>query len=562
MLDMAQAPNKCDLCETSLKVTCKCLDCDKLFCDHCTEIHKRDENHDMFYFNEGSTGTVRISKCKIHPEYSCYNFCVTCDELVCPRCLSQSHGSGNHVIEESEKVFWQKKAKLDEHYDKIKNDMLIFLAKEDKKVDELQSLHKYHYLEEKQNIQKQDERLKDEITHYTNKLMNELEEFWDEVQLKFQVNKSHLEEQILELTNKISVLDKIKNSNDVSTLCLFDKETAAFINNTDISFVELPMETKVLQKKTEKAICELKIVPLTDSTFIEFRQMQAYETNFKKISSIVKGPKDTIWIKDGSSSCIKNINLEHELPIINEKSYSDEHVADIALTKSGELIIAFIDDPCIKIATETFNVKPFYTFPKRLLTKPQVALSLHVLNDGKIIVGAVEKDGRQYSLTDKSHRQLVILNENKEPEKVIEYNSDGSRLFIRPRRITSDDKGDIYVIDRTHLDFGRVIAFDQDHIMKWTYNCQTKIHPDKHGHFDPCSIVTTSQNNIIVCDNSNNAFHILSNGGHIITFIQTEELEILRPFSMEINKKGQLIVGSDPIQQRKAKLYLLQFTGC
>lgn len=97
----AQIPLECQLCEGSTNVKWNCTECELLMCQNCTDkIHPKFKMADMHHVVEiKSIGTnnpellqkPNRAKCKTHISQDYCIFCQTCDELVCPSCLTKSH---------------------------------------------------------------------------------------------------------------------------------------------------------------------------------------------------------------------------------------------------------------------------------------------------------------------------------------------------------------------------------------------------------------------------------------------------------------------------------------
>ncbi|CAG2215360.1 unnamed protein product [Mytilus edulis] len=98
----AQVIQTCQLCKSpSLKW--KCLDCEIFMCDKCkVNVHaivKTVISHTILDINDakfsGSSNQLTVDlghiPCKEHGKQFCCVHCVTCEKLVCPKCLTSSH---------------------------------------------------------------------------------------------------------------------------------------------------------------------------------------------------------------------------------------------------------------------------------------------------------------------------------------------------------------------------------------------------------------------------------------------------------------------------------------
>jgi hypothetical protein len=94
----------------------------------------------------------------------------------------------------------------------------------------------------------------------------------------------------------------------------------------------------------------------------------------------------------------------------------------------------FDKDPNIKILTKDGTMKNFYTFPGGLIHGTQVPTALHATKNNRIIISTAEKDYK-YTLSEHSHRQLVILTAQGKEQAFYEFNRFGKRLYTLPYRI-------------------------------------------------------------------------------------------------------------------------------
>ncbi|XP_076110962.1 uncharacterized protein LOC143079489 [Mytilus galloprovincialis] len=233
----------------------------------------------------------------------------------------------------------------------------------------------------------------------------------------------------------------------------------------------------------------------------------------------------------------------------------------MTVNKSGDLFLALDDKAKIKMVRHgEKEINDFHQFPIPWIDKPQVPVALHWCQTGQLIAGTVEKGTSMGTVPDNVKRQIVCLSEDKQQLKVYEYDEDGKRLFIYPRRIISDTEGNIIILDKFSNKSGRIISMTTEGTIKWTYD--GPIDTKQNQLFDPWDIVVTSHDNIIICDMRNNAFHVLNSDGQIMTCTKTDSLEIKYPASMDINKNGHLMLGCGTEYEQRAKLHTLEFKGC
>ncbi|CAC5411649.1 unnamed protein product [Mytilus coruscus] len=112
-----QVPVFCSLCEEDTEIKWKCLNCDMLMCDKCKEkIHvkfKFAKDHKVVSIQEVGLHAEEIDffsiSCKNHFKQICFMFCKSCDWLVCPLCISETHnGHGLVAIREGYEIHTNK----------------------------------------------------------------------------------------------------------------------------------------------------------------------------------------------------------------------------------------------------------------------------------------------------------------------------------------------------------------------------------------------------------------------------------------------------------------------
>lgn len=157
---------------------------------------------------------------------------------------------------------------------------------------------------------------------------------------------------------------------------------------------------------------------------------------------------------------------------------------------------------------------------------------------------------------------MIALSQSGRVEKIIEKTVGGRHLFTIPwRLIRVADQ--LCVIDKTTSVSGRVISLKTSGHLMWIYN------PKQSGicmkEFYPISMRTTaSSQNILVMDAANSSLHVLDMDGRLLLQQCMKNIQVQRPFSIDINETGQLLVGcayDKSISTVKSKIYILKIIG-
>ena len=150
---------------------------------------------------------------------------------------------------------------------------------------------------------------------------------------------------------------------------------------------------------------------------------------------------------------------------------------------------------------------------------------------------------------------MEVLSQDGKRLILFEFDQIGERLFTWPCRLNSNSSGDVCVVDWTDSDNGRIVCLDSTGVLKWIYAGNPY---NARKLFHPYDMVTTSDGNVyMVCSAKENAIHVLNHEGEIIKYQQSIDLGIYRPYSMDIDREGRLLVGN-----YQGQIFTLQFTGC
>ncbi|XP_076109199.1 uncharacterized protein LOC143078119 [Mytilus galloprovincialis] len=497
-------------------------------------------------------------KCSIHTSNDISIFCRQCNKLICPSCLTQEHQQ--HVMCDIETIHNEKLGILTDKNHIITNEFVPFFTEENSKLDKILVTHQKHCEKMKLNIMEQDRKLKEEITKKTSALLQTFENELQTTNEEIKKRKSELEDQLSILNYKHETIDQIQESDDIQKICETADAMLKHVNEVNISSASLPRknqeykEGNINTETISSLIGLLQPITLPDTAKVQFKVIQTYVTDLNAIGKVTSGEKT--WIKNSTSSVLRKIDLSDELLVIGETS--NIKVRNMAVNKSGDLFLAFDNSPRIKMVKNgEKEMNDFHQFPIPWIDKPQVPVALHCYKDDQLIAGTVEKGTSMDTVPHNVKRQIVWLSKDKQ---VYEYDQDGRRLFMYPHRITSDTEGNIIILDKFSNKSGRIISMTTEGTIKWTYNGPNDTIPNQL--FDPWDIIVTSHNNVIICDMRNNALHVLNFDGQIMTCQKTDSLDIKYPASMDVNKKGHLILGCGTEYEQKAKLHTLEFKGC
>ncbi|XP_063418711.1 E3 ubiquitin-protein ligase TRIM45-like [Mytilus trossulus] len=186
-LHEGQIPISCQLCEESNEIKWKCIECDFLLCTKCQKIHEKVKStyqHTIIDIKDIASQQQQAKEnkdfhnipCEIHSGQNCCIFCQTCDEVICPSCITITHTKHNMIelvkgYEQTVKKLKTFNSEIDKqlaNYERGRSNLSTFKSSEDIK-----------YEREKQKIMSREKLLKDEVEMHTKSLLKELDQRWD-----------------------------------------------------------------------------------------------------------------------------------------------------------------------------------------------------------------------------------------------------------------------------------------------------------------------------------------------------------------------------------------------
>ncbi|XP_052101131.1 uncharacterized protein LOC127735077 [Mytilus californianus] len=545
----------CGLCETDRPIKWKCLDCGILMCNHCKEkVHSKFKNaqdHKIIDIRDIGLHSTELDfkniKCKEHDEQNCCLFCKTCDNLVCPTCVSKVHKK--HDIIEIREEYDIKIGKLKKEKTNIQMEKSNMAAKMDH-LNELTIAEKSKFTKVSQDILDHEKSVRVKVNNYFKNLRNQLDQGHKTAMKPIESDQ-----------NTISVLMKLADYkvNEVQDLIQISNASKFF---TDVKFMEESMTVQTPQTKSSYGSSPIFIpgeinqsnvgVVQSDQTpsdeqNVVFNINKQYKTELSTIFFLSPSPDNSLWISSGSTGELKKVKSEgNKLRVISDFNVKLYGMATLpsndVLLSTGKTTLQKLDIKTAKLTDTVYNVDPL------------PSTGIHITSGKKFIVGGY------HSTLGKS--AVFVINENGCHENVYEHDQHNQPLFTFPDCITSTSNGNIHVVDRNQ-DRGRVVVLGQGGNIINTYPGNTNV--SKNKIFIPSRIVTTPRDNVIVLDKDAFCLHILTNAGQLITLYNTKDIGIVYPHSLAFTPTGQLFIGCCKPEGSKikdAKLYEVEISGC
>lgn len=496
--------------------------------------------------------------CENHRKQLYCLYCRTCKRLVCPECIVVTHSM--HTFDNLENTLRENLGLLSCVASDIQNNIMFAYIEHENALDRniMEVQKEYEVLMKR--ISRQEEKLKTFIEEETNKLRTNLTNernrvadlitkervYYYEKRNKLKLFKDRIENKILienDLNDVIETVNEFESINKYHPKYVVHKEMMIDYKEGNI---------------TTQSINNLVGFTSSKKPDVRFSLLQSHPTDLSSIITIVTVTPNIAWfvhnISNTQSKKLQKIEIGQDITKIDEH---DVVLSDVDVSPSGELFAAFTMEGCIKRFTSSGKFEIFYS------CSPLILRGLHITKSGYVLIG-VRESGTAFPITDHSSRQVLIVNNEKKLTKTLEFDPFGNRLFSVPLQITTNNNGDICVVDSVSMTEGRVIAVRElAEMIKWEYLGHKSVNSRKFP-FNPDGIVCTRTGNIIVCEKKTNTLHILSEFG---AFIHCQNLEtslgIRWPCSLTIDSTEQLWIGCSAAatEPRYAKFHILKFRG-
>ncbi|XP_063418717.1 uncharacterized protein LOC134701493 [Mytilus trossulus] len=558
---MGQIPMLCQLCEESSEIKWKCLLCDFLLCTKCQKIHKKvksTDQHTIIDIKDIAVYQVKDQQdfshipCEIHCGQLCCLFCQTCEEVVCPLCIANTHNK-HSMIELAEG--YKLTLKTIQTFNSELEVKLTDYVKEISKLHSIKDFEGVKYETGKQKILSREKVLKEEVEKHTQKLLDEFD------QRKEHLNKSVNDEEIKSHKTKRDLefrkesLTKAEAS--VKACDVFsafkEEKTARKQNIKPVSTYVKRLPQFVPGKlKIQKALHGELTEPDDDYAHEQFeaKVKEQYETGLKLVEFLVCGNAGTLWIGYTKDKIIQKIQLSNGM--LNIVQEIQVHCAGMALLQTGDLLISAAESN-LKILSHTTGILT----NSKYSVEPLITGGVHLIGNEKVVIRA-RKKGPVFPVKGPQH--VVLMDIDGKIEKVYDSDNNGKPIFTAPQKITTDTDNNIYVLDTLNTEWnGRIVALDKTIGVSWIYSG----HPDiTKETFKPRDLISTQLNNIIITDMCSDMIHILNISGECIHYLNTrDQLGIVLPCSVGIDNTGTLYIGCNTTKTNKTNLYAVHFSG-
>ncbi|CAG2206012.1 unnamed protein product [Mytilus edulis] len=424
-------------------------------------------------------------------------YCSSCNQIVCPECIESDHQKHELKTVESGCPEWLDK--LSKVHDEVSTVTNLYLRKLDnlEKVDLLQYEEILHQIKQDQ-IQ----------------AMEKIEQTYDDERDKTQLRRSRKV-----LKNKRNIFMTLLKVGTPIFLKKAEEFERQLEEITD-SIKSNHYNSKILQY-TKGLVFGLEPKATTNEIDVTIQHDYNVDFNDLKIDK-----SKTIWTSSFDSiNQVEVIKCDENLTLTKKTSCPDDigQIGQIGLTNlnnlvfistSGIHILKKVDEKIMKIAGFT-QYKP---------------KSIHISKENQLFIG-MSFDNVKNS-TDKAIIKVFSLEGKRISAKTI-FNT-GNKFLINGS-VTgcatfntetiegkeNSNKGTICYIDNDCIEneshCGQLIKLNLNRDIQWVYRGSIIINSEKSP-FNPCSMVVTSQDNIVLLDFNQSSMHIIQPNGLLLTF--------------------------------------------
>ncbi|CAG2229076.1 unnamed protein product [Mytilus edulis] len=374
-------------------------------------------------------------KCEEHPNQLACLFCKSCQQAVCPGCVSKVHKQ--HNIEEFQNLYKLKVERLQCGIGKVDIDCKE-LERRSQHLEHLKTMETTRLSNMHQNIVDQATLIKTEIDNYVSRLTTEIEEENTKIDMTIKREQSKMDntkeklidhrqkaQEMKESSNMAEFFAKVTNLTQTMEKCLpppcsITSGELQLLPGSEVqpNIVGALQHEKINREVKPKMVISKKHV--TEETVVQF---------------LTAGPGNSLWYSCNIDEIVlKRVKNFQIISKINLMVYGMVCIPGYGLLIStyGETL-KIIPENSDEILDSRFSIDPLE--PK----------CLHMTKDNKLAIGAISK-GPLYPAS--GQRVVILMDMEGNKLSTFEYNQKGKRLLTHPWGIASQVK-DRYI---QHLD--------------------------------------------------------------------------------------------------------------
>ncbi|XP_065938998.1 tripartite motif-containing protein 2-like [Magallana gigas] len=534
----AQDVLRCRLCETP-GPPMYCDICHIHLCKACVGEHLSDQSkeHKVLPFKKrGST-----PKCPKHSSNISVLYCEQCDIPICATCASSKEHSGHKFIEITKNIDTKKEI--------IQKDLQELEKSIYPKYQEIASIipvQKSALNENSQKLTTEIDRHGEDLHREINTIIRNMKSNMEEMDTKhlavLDKQEDEIKHTISEITQTITELKTLLDSNDVSRVSAYKSRNDEFRRLPPKLTVSLPSFTpqKINKEQLYQQFGSLSASSIKteehgytmespgaessplDRPLIDVpRIITQIKTKYERLYSVSCLSDEEMWTC-GEDKIMSLYNLSGKL-VKSVKTKSGVFPRDIAVTRSGDLV--YTDD-----RDRTVNIVKNKKIKTVIRLRGWIPLDVCSTSSGDLLVVMDSDDDKQTK---------VVCYSGSTVKQSIQYDDKGRPLFSSgeyTKHISENRNLDICVSDcGAHA----VVVVNQAGKLRFTY---TGPPSTTKGSFSPISITTDSQGRILTADINimHQCIHILDQDGQFLRYIDNCHLQ--GPLGLCVDTRDNLFV--------------------
>ncbi|XP_033127236.1 tripartite motif-containing protein 3-like [Anneissia japonica] len=498
----------------------QCLDCleksvhsngGKLICAACQQEHifpKRgieELPNSMFlrslinFIDKHGNGNLRSDRicmeptfCLKHSNTEISRFCITCQEVVCSRCITVSHPADDHKLEDVQRSYVDKR-----------EEVLGLLGESREKIETIDTA--YERVESVgEELRKNTEAAKSAVEGIARRLCEKVMKYRDEllrdIDRTCAVKKDGVDKQLLHLRNA---------RRELSDSCEFADNLVAFGNH-----VTLPAEgTKTINRLEDLLSKKVNIAPIETSN-LEFQINDEFEQDLRKDCV---GRVGTTLPADPLKSKVENVS-EKDATVGVELQFlvtlCDEMGTQIA--EGGSDVVARMESADKSIMPILANDNSDGTYAIKFVPHRFGKIKVHATVFGDPVTGSPFE-----------------VNVAPRGGLAFEYGGSNGQLN-QPRSVTTNSEGNYIISDRFN---NRILIMNRNGEEKEEFTLE---YDGMQHAFSPDGVAVTRKDEIVIADFYNHEVFVLDREGNLIRRFAKELL--LGPIGIAVNSKGLIHV--------------------
>ena len=468
-------------------------------------------------------------KCIKHSSKKCTQLCTECNSLICSVCVASGEHE-EHGKKDILKMFKNKKELMQKDLQDLEKSIYPRYQEAVTNIPIQRADVNKHFQKLKTALDKQGEALHTEIDTIKQGIKSEVDEMEAQHIAAIDGQEYAINHTITEITQAILDLKRLLDTSDVSLVSEYTSRTEEFGIMPAQFQVTFPTFTpqEINREKIYQQIGSLSKLAINYSLLDEPRTLTEIQTEYlyKGFRSVLCLSDSELWTSGLMDNTLRLYNLRGKL-LKSVQTKSGNFPWDIAVTQSGDLVYADINDRSINLVSGT----QIQTVIRPDGWRP---LCLCSTSSGNLLVMMINDDRSKIKKSKCAQSKVVRYFGSTETQSIL-FDDQGNKLYSSGyfKYLCENRNLDICVAD---CDAGAVVVVSAAGKLRFRYTGP----PSTTMAFKPYRITTDSQANILTTARENYRIHIINKDGYFLRFIHNCGLQ--RPNGLCVDSRDNLFV--------------------